>query len=634
MAGAFQLNAFQQNAFQLDGNPTFTANAVLFKTISATFSADAELVATTILDTFTADALLNKTIPVTFIASALLARILVQDDFNRTTAANEIGQPSHAGRYHEHFAAFPTEFEGFVNGATWEAGIDESSGVYLSPFTPDITASLEFKILDNDGFAGLQIIGLTVPHETNPLLRRLAIFEIFEQGGGVWHLYAGGSASVTFSPTAGDWWNFKGYFDLTGGTSGAKVWKIGDPEPAAWLITQTRTNWFNYNLTAPQSSNQGQVWLYSSELGNAEIDNLLVQALNSSGIREIFTADSVLESILATGSFTADSVLAADTGTFQAGFTADAIVAGESHVVSFTADAYLVQTTNNDFTVDAVLIIRSLDSISADAWIRGTEQRTFVARSYLVRPTYDQDDQVAPLHKKITFHVQQRRPTALSVYIPPRNTDNESDTDDGGISLPDCLPPCPPYSGSSIGGTNGVSVRRSIYFCDECDIYIYTSSNKMGRGPSINSTGHTGCAGTHSRTLHLMKMFVDYSAIPTVDVGMVAKMVWDGAAPQSVGVKVYANLPSMPTLDDEGQYSASLSGLWTAGDYIGTMAFGATGAVVTDDGTVQFCHIPQSLTVRKSTLSTAIFRFELVDTVNYYGAEFRSPNKPLDIEGL
>lgn len=636
MAGAFQPNAFQNDAFQVETTGTvsssFSANAVIFSTLSFTFTADAELAGSVVSDSFTSDAYLNIQISDTFSADAILVIDLVIDDFNRTTAINEIGQPSDLGHYHEAFFFNPSEFEGEVNGSALQVVAPYGvAGWYLSPFSIDFGFEFKFRITDLDEFGGYQMLGLAVPHESIGGFRRKAFFDIWDEGGGDWHLYSGGNASVVFNPTPEDWWVIKGYFDLTNGTSAAKVWKSGDPEPTSWSITQVRADW-NAFVNIP-SITEGQIWGYSGNPTAAGVDDLHLYALSGLGVRSVFTADAAF-STLVSDTFNADAVLSEE-GVALGSFTADAViyVPTETPIVPFAADSYLVKLTSANFTSNSYLVDQTVGSFISNAWIQGVVNRTFTAKAILERQVYDQDLQVTPLHKRVTFHVQQRRPTALSAYIPPRQTETADEGDIGKLP-PDCLPPCPPYPGSVIGGANGVAIRRSIYFCDECDIYIYTSSNKMGRGPALTSTGHTGCAASHSRTLHVMKMFVDYSSVPTLDVGMTAKMVWDGDAPQAVAVKVYANIPSMPTLDDDGEFSSSLSGLWTGGDYIGTMSFGSTGAVVTDDGTVQFCHIPQSMTVRYNALSTPIFRFELADASTYYGAEFRSPNKPLDIEGL
>lgn len=632
-ASAFQPTAFQTTAFQTYfPNPTFVAKAIIFATLEHSFSADA---------------LLIEPGQKVFGAEAYLIPALVIDNFNnRTTTGGDPGQPSDVGFYYVDEDWFTAG--GVDNGVLYADPDFEQLGTRFFNSADDVFVQFDFKV---EAEAFYQFFGKFVPSIESPGRFNLARLDIGDtlNGDGTWEVL-GTTVAISpyiFSPANGEFWTVKAYLSTTTLTGRLKVWRVGDPEPNVWHQEFVgASQWTEYTSTFDFES---QIWLYSGPgTTPAQVDNLVIGRLSGSGINSLITADAVVlrpfsfaftadASIIGplAFDFTADAVLQEFTGTYQWGFTADAVIIPDTHIHTFTADAYLVQNVSAAFTANSRLVSRVSSVFTADSWLQGRIDRVFTANAWLRREPAPQA--LTIFRKSITISISQKRPTPLSAFVPPRNPDSERETGNDGpwnILDPDCLPPCEGYGAGpgSIYGANGAVIRRTIIYCDSCGVWYYTDNNKLGIGEGTTS-GHAGCEATHNKNLHEARIFADYSSIPELTTQMRAKLLWDIDAPSGVVVKVYAN-SYLPPLSEDGEFQSYNTtwdnDYWSNGNYIGSLSFTATNSSVAEG--VQWCDLVASLTVVPDSLSTDVFRFEIGDLSTYYGAEFRAPNVPVTVD--
>ncbi len=683
MATAFQSDAFQTDTFQIDTSGVFTADAVLLKTATGSFTADAYLTITQSgtftadsyllavrSATFTANAVLFKTISATktanavlkkvteatftadaemlpvgtylFHADARLSRTLIEDSFTRLTATGDVGQPD-IGKYNRS----PEQFiDGFVDGGALVAPNNFGSNLFkIAPTNTAMSVRFDYLITDADGFGSYEVGGPSLP---NGFFFRVAQVYVYNYGDGNWALGGGVDPEYNFVPNVGETWILKAQIDVSAtGYFRAKTWMEDDPEPSAWQIDVGPSQFLLYG----DIHLGNYLYISSGDTDPAWLDNLLIQQLELATPNDWFTADASLlkiqsqtftaDAVLAGTSsdfgFTADAVLRAFDGTYQWGFAADAVLAPNTLNWTFTANAWIVKRTSGTFTANASLVRRTSATFTADAYIRGRLEFSFTANAVLRRAALTTEDR--KIRKTITFHVQQRRPVALSAFIPPREPDSKEQTDDKpGVPDVPCLPPCPGYPGGpgSAYGANGAVIRRTIVYCEGCGVYYYTHRNRMGLGTGTVE-GHPGCTASHAGNLHMARIFADYTNRPTVDVEMKSKLLWDGSAPAGASIRVFGNVPQMPNMSDEGDFinwNADFENdIWNSGNYLGELSFRATnsGTVASTGNALQWDDTASSLTIRSSSLMSDFFRFEIGDTGQYYGAEFRAPNVPIKV---
>lgn len=635
----------------------FLADAVLLKVASATFSADSVLSSLVLEDftadsiltagttvQFTADAVVLKTASATFTVDAILVNKLIEDDFNRTTALGEVGQPQTG-----HYKVEPFAGEGNVNGTALVAVTDFGLfGFKYGPSNVRLFVQFDYAITEADAGGGYEFYGGNVPSGAPSTWWKSNLF-VAEAAGGEWSLGTSGmdASPYDYNPTPGDMWRVKAWIDIrSGGTWAAKTWKVGDAEPVAWQVTLNDAQFGEFGSV--NTDIEHVLYLTSGETESAKVDNLYIAELTGNNHQDWFFADAFLLKTVTGGltadavlfktlsaTFTGDAELVEATGTVTGAINADAVLAPNTLNWAFTANAVLVATTFDTITADAYLIQQGLGSFTADAWVEGVNELTFTANSIIVRTAIAGDSR---LLKTITFHVQQRRPVALSAYVPPRNPEDEEQTPPTGVGDLPCLPPCPGYPGGpgSQYGANGGVIRVTIVYCDTCGVFYYTHRNKIGLGTGTSS-GHAGCEASHGGSNHMARMFADYTNKPITDVSMRAKLLWSQNAPSSAGIRVFANLSEMPTMVDDGDYipwnSDFEDNVWNAGDYLGTLSFSATdsGTVASTGEDLNWDDTASSLTIRPASLTSDYFRFEIDDSSQYYGAEFRAPNVPITI---
>lgn len=562
---------------------TFTANAVIKKTISGTKTANSVIKKTDISFTKTADALLIEPGAHVFGASALIVAKIFEDNFNRT--ATVLGQPSGPGSY----AAVQFDNTVILDGSdltvdpeewdifTYPSPSTQSGYVQFDFFTvPDSDTNFEDQFIYSQQAVTHYVGGVWIPY-----------FDISKEWGEPWVV----ETFEFFEPLALDdstWYRIRHVFDPIEQVEGVKVWKVSDPEPDTFvafgtLSSGTFSPFYDTSAYFELLNEHADDWAQLTR-----IDNLVVYT-SKPGLNGAFSADAVL------------SVPSPDLNPFY-------------------ANAYLVKRTESDF--------------DADAWIRGTSYYSFTANAVLFRQPTEDADRIGRLRKTTTIHVAVRRPIALGAYVPPKSPEPDPDEPTGLTDVP-CLPPCPGYPAGpgSLYGGNGAAIRRSIIYCDSCGVFYNTTSNKMGIGTGTTS-GHPGCEASHNRNLHELRVFADYAALPITDVGMISKLVWSGNAPTTAGIKVFANIPELPPLVENEDFVAWSQAFdndyWSNGDYLGTMMFTATDSTTTASGVeLQWTDNVTSLTIRPEGLYTDIFKFEIFDLTQYYGAEFRAPNVPV-----
>lgn len=308
---------------------------------------------------------------------------------------------------------------------------------------------------------------------------------------------------------------------------------------------------------------------------------------------------------------------------------------------SISLEFLMVLAVSTNFTGQLGTVDSRLAAIVLGAIGSGTRLSFFTAQAFIVRPEeFDPDAAtgggiggvggvggISGIYKNVTLNVLQRRPLALSAFVPPRTPDQE---DENPTPTPGCLPPCAgtsPFAGLSI-------IKQAMTSCDFCDVFYRTDTEYLGKGSDILAKDHCGCDDSHMRTQHNTKLFVDYGSLPKTNFRLRAKLTWDDTGGPFITVAVYGNISAMPDIDlgDCEAYGGSFeSGHWNAGDKVGELTFIANDTGVLGGRNVQFQNYPSLTTINGASLSSTILRFELQNVAGSYNAKFRAANLGMDI---
>ena len=370
---------------------SFTADAVLRKTASGSFTADAVLFKT-LSGSFTANAILRRTQTGTFTADAVIARLVFSDDFNRTVATGW-GTSSDGYKWP---STQPTL--GSVDGATGIGSASANYDVWVLP-VPSVRA-VQFDFLVPASPSEVYIFTV-IGHLSNSGNDVLPYDD-----GGSWYLIVQDASSASrqvslidefptpaVGPQAGEWWSVRFTHDNAGTPASGVLWKVGTTRPYPLQFTAGGAShglstipWLSLRLRGlaggftPQVDNF-QVWDMSGQLSAGGW--LLIDAVIKRTQSGSLTADSILAKT-ATGTFSVDAVI---TKTVESSLAADAILQTTS-AVSLTTDALLLRTQASSFTVDAVLAVGTVtvgSSFTADAVLRVEQAGSFAADAAVKR---------------------------------------------------------------------------------------------------------------------------------------------------------------------------------------------------------------------------------------------------------
>lgn len=338
-------------------------------------------------------------------------------------------------------------------------------------------------------------------------------------------------------------------------------------------------------------------------------DSFFIPGFNANAVlaNSKFLGNAVLKKTISP-TFTGNSVLEPYRLVRFVVFPGDAVLKS-TKFRGFYADAWLIGgRVSAAFTADAALNVRTIGSFQASAIIRKPAVATPSALSKTIRLT-----------------VAQRRPLALSAFVPPRELDPEPEPE----TIPDCLPPCPSDpSGVGTGiGTTGSAVRTTIVYCANCGGNFFESErNQLGKdGPSGDSSpSHAGCsAGSHFFGDHKYRIWVAYPSFPAATFALRAKLRWrfDSTAP-NMAVRVFGNVTTPSIVDFEPWSDDFFLNEWNGGTHLGDLAFAETAGGAVDGGpTYRVDETPAEITIDPTRLSTTTLRFELSDEGNFTEAK-------------
>ena len=642
--GYLELGFYSEESGAVSGS--FTADAVLLKTVSVTFTADANIAGNEVAATFTADAYLVSTVSGSFTANAVLfvtdlntftanASIrakIVEDTFTRSLT-DEIGTPDlgHAALIHQ---GIDNEFT--IDGSKFvSVSGDKDSWVQYGPSTHVGDIYIDFVASDN---IYLFIAGPSYFNTGNSRWY-IPYLEFFDDRTGFtnWTLQNDTSSVLLGSTVEGSTYRMRLHYDNFNAVQKGKVWLASGSEPSTWNLETV----IQPSLTTSVLGDVLHAQFYVGPWNNVAtatktVDNFVVWTSNTSLTNDFFTADAYMISVVS-GSFTADAVITEETGTFERTFTADAYLVVSIVEVTFTADARILRNSGTQtFTANARLVATDANTFTADAWFRVEEPKTFSAAAYLIRPPatgrFTQRRKPTGLAKTVTMHILQHREKPLPTFVPPRTGDDEVPED--GLGGPPCLPPCPGAGAGygSLYGANGGAIVHTITHCTSpscSERYYNEADNWLGRGNPVSLNTHCDCGVSHSYGDHVNRMWITYNSMPTTPFRMRGKMIWLEGSPSNVAVNVYANATA-PTLEiDDCSATASY---WDSGQLIGTLSFSADGSGTLATRDVWFQELPSSLTIDPGAIAGNTFRFALQDEDTYYRAEFKAANVEIVID--
>lgn len=622
-------------------NPPFTANAVLKKTVIVARTASAVLKATVGPKTLTSEAILGDT-PVAPV-------LIFEDDFNRTTTAPDVGQPSGGGQITK-FDEFPEPGLQFVNGSELVVpvnGIDGDSEYWFrfGPTAPEADIMFDFYTSPY-GYYEYSGPGGYNPAEPTAFKYFMPEFSIFDDDGtGIaWTLQTGNSFDIPLGLSDATWYRVRAR--IIGRDVSVRVWDRSLPEPSTWAIENQPA--LNRNgLPFFANSSLLYVGWWDLPSGEHRVDNLQVyrrgvethnyfraDALLGGFVSRTFSADAIIAGIPG-DDFTADSEIVAFAGTYQWGFTASAEIVPDTHIHSFTSNAYLVATSTRTFTANAKISILNLRTFTANAWLRTAPTKTFTANAYIFRAsdvTPSFSGGFRTLRKTTQLHVGDRRERPLDAFVPPRNPTESEITPPTTGGQPPCLPPCSGVGsgGNAMYGMTGFAVRETLAWCSNCNVYFHSDRNQLGRdtGASSINFAHSGCEVAHTGASHLYRIWVEYAQLPTSPFAMRVKLQWDGSAPGVAHIRVFSNV-LRPQVATHVAYSTSYeSETWNGGRFVGTLDFKG----ILDSATNRwYCNTPSNLILEPSAMTTTTFRFEMDDEVTFYKSEFKATNLELPL---
>jgi hypothetical protein len=414
ISATFTADAFLAGTFTADavilknsGTKTFTANAVLFRTTSLTFTANADmLIGTRTLATFTANSVLFKTISSTKTANALLKKITTQ-----TLTADAV--VIEAGTHVFPTNAFLTSdwVRDTFSRTTSHGDVGQPSdaghyGLIRNAFdvAGDINGLINGTYLEvDDNFSN-------VFFKFGPSSGALFVQFDYLVGEDSYYEVAGGS-----SPSAtGPYLNLADVFIYSQGDG---TWTLTADSLSVDGLTPTNGDWWTVKafLDHPGSTVRIKTWkrgdpepdwmvssndpndfinygavallenyIYagSGATSHAGLDNLVIQTIGGDH-QDWVPADSIIIAVQ-TATFTADAVLTGSAGNFT--FTADSVIEDftGTYQWGFTADAVIIPDSHQyTFTANSVLVVTSSRTFTADAKLVQSSLVTFTADAYI-----------------------------------------------------------------------------------------------------------------------------------------------------------------------------------------------------------------------------------------------------------
>lgn len=369
------------------GSGTFTANAVITTTPTATVTADAVIKSTTtytgsivLLGDFvlgsdslitypaaTVDAIVKKTSSASFTADAVIqAAFTVDAAIASPTALDRFGRVE--------TGTLGTADQGGAwafTGSSTDPGVDGDVAT-LGQGTSGFRARLPSTHIQ-DGIFQVQVRfsslagGSTRRAELH--LRGsesgtyLAFSVIFVGTGSTWAFTVGTGASPD-----------QGSVDVTS--------RFLTYNPSDWINILVRFNGSAFNAVAWSDAEQQPDWDFSDTVSGGLIRKGYV-GLGSTfaGANEVFFDNLVARALT---EFTADAEIAAGAAIVTGSFTGDAIVK-KTQTNTHTANAVLKATASASFTANAIILRPATATLTADAVIRRTQTGTFAEDAVVLR---------------------------------------------------------------------------------------------------------------------------------------------------------------------------------------------------------------------------------------------------------
>lgn len=593
---------------------TFTANAVILKTVTTSRTANAVIKKPDNLRTFTADAYFGST-PVPPV-------LIFEDTFTRTTSAGNIGTPSGGHQEVVTYSWPDSSPEYYVDGS--KLVVPVSDGFPEVQFNLGVAAE-EFDVYFDIVTVVNGYYQFWGPQRYNPAgtppfnyTRQYITIDNDAGDGTSWEIFVPSFDGVnspfeTLTLTANT--TYRVHAQVIGSTVKARIFDPALAEPSTWDVQGIGA------IASTDSVDQNTAGIYigwvDTIVAPLSLDNLQIYAR---GIQrqDFFTADAYIGvggPTEHTGTFTADAYLSQPFIRYGYSFSANAVIKG---------------ITSKTITANARIILSGSGTFTANAYIRGVAEKVFTASAVIRRPAAAPGE--SRFSKITTLQVQRRRDRALSTFVPPRNPD-EGEDEETEKELP-CLPPCPPGSGGLGGlyGPNGLAIRKTIFYCASCGgNFFHTPENDLGVGPGASTT-HGCCTSSHSDVNHVSRMWVQYATVPAGVFQMRAKALWVGDLPNTT-VQVYANavMPDLELEDCMGYDPDWWLSHWQAGDHIGNLVFTKTGGTSLFGVDFNWGTEASALTIDGRTLTNYVFKFRMLDEMNYCGLQFKPSNMEVTV---
>ena len=417
-------------------NGSLTANAVIKKTQSASFTADAVTSGGAVTGSFTASAVIKATRTGSLTANAVQLKTMTGgytgDGIANTSGGTTAGGTSHVltlptgiGAGDLIIAYFNMGWAGFGGASNvWPSGWVSSFEVNLGT-SPDGRIQVEYKVADgtegstvtvttpagqsiyqihripSGSYTGTPVSAVTgTSFSTNPdppsLTSGFGVVPTLWIAGAHW--FNGGS-SLTSYPSGYS----NGQVTSNGIATARKVTTAASENPGTfaitlgpWQVASTVAVQLSTGMPASAILKATRTGSFTASASISGAGAFSASAIIKRAQTGSFTADASIV-VTRTGSLTADAVLKATrTGSFAASalilstqtgsFTANAVIL-RGRTGSFTADAAIVTSapTAGTFTVDAVIKRTASGSFTADAWVRATIASSFTASATLKR---------------------------------------------------------------------------------------------------------------------------------------------------------------------------------------------------------------------------------------------------------
>lgn len=398
-----QTPTFTADAVIWDGQRNFTIDAVVFGAAQSSFTADAIKKVTSLSGSFTLDAWKSQVVSGTFSADSIhrvLQGVIVEDDPNRDVSGGwgtasdgnvwENVSDSVAGT-NSAVAADGSLYVTDTNGgilATLQGGKIKGK----DRANADLSALIRLKDLANQPNAGQTEAGIAVHYDGNlgPFANYVGAFLVLGSNSDknlYAHVRTTRSSATSLIDTGIDWavgdkWYVR--VKIKNGRFKFKVWAFGDPQPSAWLYNDTgysgsgRTALFA--LTDFRFAQEGIKWGFRY-VHFYDVDTSFdpEAVIRKPDIPGSFTADAI-KRVLRAGSFTLDSTLL---GGLVGSFSADA-VKRSTQAGTLTANAVKKATTSGSFTLDASILIPGfVGSFTADGIVKRSSSAQFSTASVL-----------------------------------------------------------------------------------------------------------------------------------------------------------------------------------------------------------------------------------------------------------